>query len=88
MYMNEVLVPEAMKLSEKISQITRYRLKDEKYGSENFQIMNYGIGGRISLHLDSIGGNADGTSGNFTQKKIEKNSIFLFQNLKMLEVTE
>ena len=55
MYMNELLVSEAMALSKKVSQITRYRLKEETYASENFQIMNYGIGGRISTHLDSSG---------------------------------
>ncbi len=54
MYMNELLVPEAMALSRKVSQITRYRLKEELYASENFQIMNYGIGGRITMHLDSF----------------------------------
>ena len=51
--MNEILVPEAMVLSKKISEITRYRLKEERYASENFQIMNYGIGGKISIHVDS-----------------------------------
>ena len=55
MYMNELLVPEAMDLSRKISQITRFRLKEETYASENFQVMNYGIGGRISSHMDTIG---------------------------------
>ena len=55
MYMNEVLVPEAMRLSKKVEQVTRFKMKDEKYGSENFQVMNYGIGGRISTHLDSVG---------------------------------
>ena len=51
--MNEVLVPEVKGLSRKISQITRYRLKEESFASENFQIMNYGIGGKISIHVDS-----------------------------------
>ena len=55
MYMNEKLVPMAMDFSRKVAQITRYRLKDEVFASENYQIMNYGIGGRISMHLDSIG---------------------------------
>ena len=55
MYMNELLVPEALDLSRKVSQITRFRLKEEKYASENFQIMNYGIGGKITCHLDSSG---------------------------------
>ena len=53
--MNEVLVPEAMDLSRKLSQITRYKMKEEKFASENFQIMNYGIGGKISTHVDSMG---------------------------------
>ena len=30
-------------------------MKEEQFASENYQIMNYGIGGRISMHLDSIG---------------------------------
>ena len=55
MYMNEKLVPMAMDFSRKVTQITRYRLKEEKFASENYQIMNYGIGGRISMHLDSVG---------------------------------
>ena len=55
MYMNEKIVPMAMTLSKKIDLATRYKMKEDKYGSENFQIMNYGIGGRISGHLDSTG---------------------------------
>ena len=55
MYMNERLVPMAMTLSKKITLATRYHMKKEKYASENFQVMNYGIGGRISGHLDSTG---------------------------------
>ena len=57
MYMNEKLVPMAMTLSKKITLATRYHMKKEKYASENFQVMNYGIGGRISGHLDSTGNN-------------------------------
>ena len=60
--MNELLVPEAMRLSKKVEQVTRFKLKDDKYGSENFQVMNYGIGGRISTHLDSVGGRTKDTS--------------------------
>ena len=43
------------KLPRKVTQITRYRMKEEQFASENYQIMNYGIGGRISMHLDSVG---------------------------------
>ena len=42
-------------LPRKVTQITRYRMKEEQFASENYQIMNYGIGGRISMHLDSVG---------------------------------
>lgn len=55
MYMNEKLVPEAMTISKKITLATKYDMKEDKYASENFQVMNYGIGGRISGHLDSNG---------------------------------
>ena len=55
MYMNEKLVPEAMTISKKITLATKYDMKKDKYASENFQVMNYGIGGRISGHLDSNG---------------------------------
>ena len=44
MYMNELLVPEAMAMTKKIEWATRFKLKNEKFASENFQIMNYGIG--------------------------------------------
>ena len=55
MYMNEKLVKEAMAMSNKVEWATRFRLKDEKYGSENYQVMNYGIGGKITPHVDSPG---------------------------------
>lgn len=53
--MNELLEPTAMGISKKIEWATRFRLSQETYASENFQIMNYGIGGKISGHLDSTG---------------------------------
>ena len=55
MYMNEKLVPMAMDFSRKVSQITRFKMKEEKFASENYQIMNYGIGGKIAMHIDSLG---------------------------------
>ena len=39
MYMNEKLVKEAMAMSNKVEWATRFRLKDEKYGSENYQVI-------------------------------------------------
>ena len=53
MYINEKLTSKAMKLSKSIELALKLRLSHEKYASENFQIMNYGIGGKISPHIDS-----------------------------------
>ena len=55
MYMNELLVPEAEAMSRNVELATRFKLKSEQYASENFQVMNYGIGGKISAHVDSFG---------------------------------
>ena len=55
MYLNEKLVPEAMVLSQRIEIATRLKLSHEQFASENFQIMNYGIGGKINAHVDSPG---------------------------------
>ena len=57
MYVNELMFSQAMALSKKIEMVTKLQLKHEYYGSENFQIMNYGLGGKISPHVDSIGPN-------------------------------
>ena len=42
-----------MALSRKIERATKFNLYNEKFASENYQIMNYGIGGTISPHVDS-----------------------------------
>jgi len=47
MYMNELLVPEVSGLSKNIELATGFQLKHERFASENFQVMNYGIGGDI-----------------------------------------
>ena len=55
MYMNENLVKEAETISKNIELITKTYLKNDQYASENFQVMNYGIGGKISGHVDTVG---------------------------------
>ena len=55
MYMNENLEKEAMVLSKKVELALKYKLYENKFASENYQIMNYGIGGKITLHTDSPG---------------------------------
>ena len=54
-YLNEILVPEAMVVSKKIELATRFKLYQDMFSSENYQVMNYGIGGKISTHIDSPG---------------------------------
>ena len=53
--MNENLMKEAMKVSKNIEWATKFKLSKDQYASENFQVMNYGIGGKISSHVDSQG---------------------------------
>ncbi len=56
MYMNEGLWDNALQMSNDIQNITAFRLYHEPYASENFQVMNYGIGGKISGHFDASAG--------------------------------
>ena len=53
MYINERYEQEAMSVSRTIEFVTGMKLTHEIFASENFQVMNYGIGGKISPHLDS-----------------------------------
>jgi hypothetical protein len=53
--MNEHKENAAKKLSDKIEKATRFRLYSDNLDSENYQVMNYGIGGTISGHVDSSG---------------------------------
>ena len=53
--MNEHKVEPAQKLSDKIEKATRFKLYSNNFDSENYQVMNYGIGGTISGHTDSSG---------------------------------
>ena len=55
MFMNERYVPGAMVISQKIEQAMKFKLTSEFFASENFQVMNYGIGGKISSHVDTSG---------------------------------
>ena len=42
----------------------RIFLPDYKYTAENYQIMNYGFGGSIGLHLDASNDVSDNDIGN------------------------
>ena len=53
MYINERHDSDALGVSKIIEYVTRMKLSHERFASENFQVMNYGIGGKIAPHLDS-----------------------------------
>ena len=55
LYMNEHKEDVARKLSDKIEKAMRFNLYRMYMDSENYQVMNYGIGGTISGHVDSPG---------------------------------
>ncbi len=52
--MNEKVYDIADKLSDRIELSMKFQLK-QKFASENYQVMNYGLGGSIVGHVDSIG---------------------------------
>ena len=54
MYMNEAVYPVAKSISRNIDLAMKFNVQS-KYGSENYQVMNYGMGGSIISHLDSSG---------------------------------
>ena len=62
MYINEKLVPFMQPISKRITLATKFKMKEDKHATENFQIMNYGMGGRIEAHLDTLGKSNDPTS--------------------------
>ncbi len=53
--MNEHKVDVARRLSDKVQLAMRFNVYREYLDSENYQVMNYGIGGTISGHVDSPG---------------------------------
>ena len=53
--MNEQKEDVARRMSDKIQMARRFNLYRDYMDSENFQVMNYGIGGTISGHVDSPG---------------------------------
>ena len=54
-YLNETFVPEAMVISKNIELATRFKIISKLFASENYQVMNYGLGGKIDPHVDSLG---------------------------------
>jgi hypothetical protein len=54
MYMNEDVYPVANELSDRLNLVMKFNVKT-RFGSENYQIMNYGLGGSIVGHIDSSG---------------------------------
>ena len=57
-YLSETHDNNAKKISDKVKQVTRFVMKGNLLDSENFQVMNYGLGGTIGIHIDES--NKDG----------------------------
>jgi hypothetical protein len=55
LYLSDHKEEVARQMSDKIQFAMRFKLYSEKFASENYQTMNYGIGGTISGHVDSLG---------------------------------
>ena len=55
MYQNDKIVNHSKAISQRIEWATELKLRHEIFASENFQVMNYGIGGKISPHVDGFG---------------------------------
>ena len=51
-YRSEAGVEALRKTSTKIRLATKFVINRSKYDSENYQIMNYGLGGTIMVHKD------------------------------------
>ena len=69
--MNEKLVLAAM-ISNRIELVTGLNLYNEQFASENYQIMNYGIGGKITPHVDSIAFKYDKNYSDATNSKLRR----------------
>ena len=54
MYMNEEIYPTANTFSARLNLALKFNVTS-RFGSENYQVMNYGLGGTIISHLDSTG---------------------------------
>lgn len=55
-YINEMQDAQARKISDRIELLTGFVLRKTQFDSENYQVMNYGLGGKISSHCDSRSG--------------------------------
>ena len=55
MYMNEAVYSVAHAISRNVDLAMKFNVSEAKHGSENYQVMNYGMGGSIISHLDSLG---------------------------------
>ena len=51
-YQSESLRPVLERTSRRIKLATKFVLTGEKMASENYQVMNYGMGGTIKVHTD------------------------------------
>ena len=54
-YLNDLKKDKLQQITKRIQLLTRFSLMSEKFASENYKIMNYGLGGKVQGHWDSTG---------------------------------
>ena len=52
-FLSDEKYPIMKHISQRVQLITKFNLNNEKFASENFKVMNYGLGGKITGHWDS-----------------------------------
>ncbi len=68
---------EARRLSDRVAAAMDFDVYGERYASENYQVMNYGLGGSITGHLDSVGVGEDRASSESTATGGERVATFM-----------
>ena len=82
-YLNEFKCKEALMLSKRLELVTRLNSYKELFASENYQVMNYGIGGKISQHFDSRGEIFD-TDNPFNKMPLHASERLDFGGLRLM----
>ena len=55
LYMSEASLPDLSAVTARLERATRFSLTGHRLDAENYQVMNYGVGGSIDVHRDSEG---------------------------------
>jgi len=80
-YLSEDYDKDAAKLSKRVSLALNMVITGAKYASENYQVMNYGLGGSITGHLDTSRDGQDSEQAKYGgQRLVSANENFFVVN--------